>query len=1400
MNLSEIENEFAENLKLSWNELSVKPKFNTLSIGFDNLYLKKIVNDVSIPDFAKNIVKNVLKDLKSAKSSLSIISTFTGISKEKLNKTFDEIVKSSTIIEDNGAVHISSQAAVGFNNVNNVTIYFDESDYEDFNFAMPGFNYKTPYAGELNNSKVIGEIAHICDLLRYKDDLYNITIVNKSGYNYIYKLDEKLLEEEWHIPNIVRGKVISGICSNFTIEQDAVKKIFIPKEIQQIETDAFSGFTNLIEIEVDSENSSLVSDSEGVLYSKSFTDLIYYPIAKKEINYVVNKNATLILEGAIKGVEHLSSIDISNVEYVGKRAFLNSTNISEIIGGNNIKWVDLDAFTGTNFFNNNNNIVLGEMLVKFSEGVFPENIKYIASNAVNECNFSKLSLRNIISIGNSAFNNCTFERLVLGETLIKLGDYSFKDCQINGPLDFIGIQPPSMDCILSLDFNEVIDIRVPNVCLNEYKCLGLNETIYNIQPITVEISLNYESGDIVNTTVMYLDTINCLSNEDIKTGYNFIGWYDNNDIKYENGMLCDFYDTKALFAKWETKEFKIIYDLNEGSWISGQEIPLTFNIESDPICLPIPSKTGYHFIGWYSEDNDLITEINNGRCSDIKLEARWTARNYIINLHAMAEDVNFNQETLEVTFDESFMISHMPERVGYKFIGWFDQIEAGNMIANENGEGVYNIEITDLYAHWQIETYEIKIELQDSSFVWVVNSFVVSDKTTQIKMGEIIEFVNLIDTFKRAEQGFIQGYKFIKFNTQDGDDLRTIYGDSAKIEDINGESRIITIKAVWEKEVHSLRFNTQVKDKSFPDVVAEYGSKFVLPNDTDIENRGITVVGHHFAGWYTYNVNSNGEIQYLKKFNDGLMPDLTLPNDISNANERYNAQSNGTVTLIAKWEENSYYITFDTMGGNKINDMTILYGHYLVGLPTPIKTGNNFAGWHYDGYSVDSSTQFLYTHDIILYAEWEAIQYNIEYTNYEFCPNQKLTYTVNDSFVLPIPKKLGYRFIGWEDEKSQILEVIQKGTYGNKKLTAKWFANEVLIGTTSSVYNVTNDYSIFTVNGSVSFSIKSNVDQVMFTTNGTQRTVNINVENRNRDLTIIFKNVKFISKANSNLIEAPSSYKLNIISEGTNTLTGGNLSTSALSSVINCQEIVFYGQGTLSIIGANNVGHNGIHGMQGGYGISATGYVTNNMKELLVRGGRGSDGVKPNDAPDTTMVPAKQKNGKVGLQGYTGISGTNGGSGGSGGIGIYGATKIINNSRVIDCYLLDTNTSTKFSIYGGNGGNGGDGGKGGKGGQGGEGSDGVFLIFGKQGGDGGKGGQGGNGGAAGKGGLAVYHTGTYNNCITANGADGLLGYKGEGGEGGEGGRGGKKLNKNEYYPSGNKGAKGDDGAVGRDRN
>lgn len=1398
LNLSEAENDFIGNLKLSWNDLVTKPNFYTVSVGFDTKYIKKIIKDIdSIPSGLRPLANSLVSDLNKAKGQIvkNTIASLLDIDKKRIDEILDEVILSDDIVNDNGAIHMSSQSAAGFGGVNNTTFYFSEDDYKDFEYSLQGYAYKTPYVGELNNSKIIG---HICSQFVVEQDY---VIIRKGGLYYLHEWNMTIEDEEWIIPDEIDGKTISGLSSGFTLSQTSVKKIYIPKGITAIETGALFNFKNLEEIEVDNANPQYHSDNKGVLYSKSLDDLIYYPRAKKETSYNVNSNTKLISDNAFNAVKYLSSIDIGNVEYIGEKAFYKSTNILEINGGSDLKWVDLDAFTGTKFFANNNNIVRGDMLIKYSTGEFPENIKYIASNAVEDYRFSILYLSNVISIGNSAFNDCTFDKIVLGPTLERLGDLSFNNCQINDTLDFVGIQPPFMDPIISLYFNDNIEIRVPIACMDEYKSLGLNEEDYNIQPITVEISLNYESGDIVYKTVMYLGEINCLSNEDIKTGYNFIGWYDNNDIKYEDGMLCDFYDTKALFAEWETKEFKIIYDLNEGFWIPGQDIPSMFNIESDPICLPIPSKTGYNFIGWYTEDNSLITEIPNGSCSDIKLEARWAAKNYIINLHTMADDINFNPETLEVTFDESFMISQMPERVGYKFIGWFDQIEAGNMIANENGEGVFNIEITDLYAHWQIETYEIKIELQDFSFVWVVNSFVISDKTTQIKIGEIIDFINLIDTFKRAEQGFIQGYKFIKFNTQDGNDLRTIYGDSAKIEDINGESRIIIIKAVWEKELHSIRFNTQVKDKSFPDVVAEYGSTFVLPSEADIEARGITVEGHHFAGWYTYNVNSNGEIEYIKRFSNGLMPDLTLPNDISNANDRYNAQSNGTVTLIAKWEENSYSITFDTMGGNKVDDMVILYGHYFNGLPDPVKPGNKFLGWYYEGDLVDSSTQFFYTYDVILYAQWEAIQYKINYTNFEVCQNQISNYTVNDSFMLPIPKKLGYKFTGWEDEKSQTIEVIQKGTYGNKMLTAKWSANEASIGTTSSVYNVTNDYSIFTVNGNVSFNIKSNVDQVMFTTNGTQRTVTINVENRSRALNIIFKNVKFISKTNSNLIEAPNSYRLDIISEGTNTLTGGNLSISTLTSVINCQEIVFYGQGTLSIIGANNVGRNGIHGMQGGYGISATGYVTNNMKELLIRGGRGSDGTQPVEAAKMLLVPAKQTEAKkTGVQGYTGNTGITGGAGGDGGIGIYNAKKIVNNSIVTNCYMFEENIPTKFSIYGGDGGTGGQGGKGGKGGTGGEGRDGTFLIYGTNGGKGGTGGRGGNGGHGGKGGASVYLTGTVNNCIQATGANGLLGYKGEGGDGGDGGRGGKKMNKNEYYPSGDKGAKGDEGAVGRDRN
>ena len=105
-----------------------------------------------------------------------------------------------------------------------------------------------------------------------------------------------------------------------------------------------------------------------------------------------------------------------------------------------------------------------------------------------------------------------------------------------------------------------------------------------------------------------------------------------------------------------------------------------------------------------------------------------------------------------------------------------------------------------------------------------------------------------------------------------------------------------------------------------------------------------------------------------------------------------------------------------------------------VNLKTPEKIGYNFTGWYLDGVLYENDSIVL-DKNITLSASWEIITYSITYNS----DGGKLTgkinsYTCEDDFVLPVPVKEGYTFVGWNDN----LTKIDKGTTGNLNLTAVW--------------------------------------------------------------------------------------------------------------------------------------------------------------------------------------------------------------------------------------------------------------------------------------------------------------------------------------------------------------------------
>lgn len=78
------------------------------------------------------------------------------------------------------------------------------------------------------------------------------------------------------------------------------------------------------------------------------------------------------------------------------------------------------------------------------------------------------------------------------------------------------------------------------------------------------------------------------------------------------------------------------------------------------------------------------------------------------------------------------------------------------------------------------------------------------------------------------------------------------------------------------------------------------------------------------------------------------------------------------ITLEARWVKNNnqeWTVSFDTNGGNTIDDLKVLDGETLSTLPSPEKDGYTFKGWYLDGEKVELGA--IITKDITLVAKWE---------------------------------------------------------------------------------------------------------------------------------------------------------------------------------------------------------------------------------------------------------------------------------------------------------------------------------------------------------------------------------------------------------------------------------------------
>ena len=193
-----------------------------------------------------------------------------------------------------------------------------------------------------------------------------------------------------------------------------------------------------------------------------------------------------------------------------------------------------------------------------------------------------------------------------------------------------------------------------------------------------------------------------------RIGYDFAGWYtakeDGTAIIAENTVNIT--EDITLYAHWTAKTFTVSFDTNQGSGSSTptsvSPIHVTYDFSYGG--LPVTSRTGYTFNGWYtasSGGNKVTEKTKVTLTADQTLYAQWTANTYTVTFNANGG--NFADSTTDKRIDQTYDANYklpgeIPTRAGYAFEGWYTSSTAGDQIAATTKMTTAGTQT--LYAQW----------------------------------------------------------------------------------------------------------------------------------------------------------------------------------------------------------------------------------------------------------------------------------------------------------------------------------------------------------------------------------------------------------------------------------------------------------------------------------------------------------------------------------------------------------------------------------------------------------------------------------------------------------------------------------------------------------------------------
>ena len=426
------------------------------------------------------------------------------------------------------------------------------------------------------------------------------------------------------------------------------------------------------------------------------------------------------------------------------------------------------------------------------------------------------------------------------------------------------------------------------------------------------IKFNSDGGTPVDEITAKYESAIAEPESPTKEGYVFSGWYEDKGLTKPYAFSTMPSRDLVLHAKWMKEEYIVNFDSNGGTQVEPIKSYYQDNIEEPEI----PTKEGYAFEGWYTDSNLTNKyDFNSKILSNITLYGKWAKDKYTISFNS-----NGGTAVKSITnyYEEEVIEPSIPTKVGHTFTGWYKDEE-----------------LTQLYTFSTIPSQNIILYAG-----WIKNKYIISFNSNG---GTIVNSITKYYKEKLIEPipPVKEGYTFAGWY-EDGKLTKKYLFDTVLAKDI-------TLYAKWNKnEVkkpvspvnnkYTISFNSN-GGTTVNNIIGYYKDKLIEPAVP-------TRIGYTFVGWYE-------DTKLTKKYLFNTMP-------------------NKNITLYAKWAKNKYVISFNSNGGNSIEQIILEYKKELKDLEIPTRKGYIFAGWFKDQeLTKEFNLKTMPSEDIILYAKWE---------------------------------------------------------------------------------------------------------------------------------------------------------------------------------------------------------------------------------------------------------------------------------------------------------------------------------------------------------------------------------------------------------------------------------------------